>query len=145
MPSPLLFQFFVQEGDSPTGLFPDLVEDGQDLVLFAARDEAFGCNSEGADGDGGDATVFHVGDDAAEVVGVGGLQFVHFGGGDGEDGVDAGEEAHGGVVEEAGDNCGALDQPGDVNTNSGTSNDGVSTRLRERPIWCLSGRGKGSP
>lgn len=70
---------------------------------------------------------------------------MHFGGGDGEDGVDAGEEAHGGMVEEAGDNCSALDQPGRVNTNYGTSNDGVSTRLRERPIWCLSGREKGSP
>ncbi len=135
----------MQEGDSPTGLFPDLVEDSQDLILFAARDEAFSCNSEGADGDGSDATVFHVGDDTAKIVGVGGLQFVHFGGGDREDGVDAGEEAHGGVVEEAGDNRSALDQPEGVNTNSWTSNNGVSTRLRERPIWCLSGRGKGSP
>ncbi len=64
-PAPFLLQFFMQKPHAPSGFLADLVEDGQDFFLFAAGDEAFAGNGEGAEGDGGDAAVFDVGDDAA--------------------------------------------------------------------------------
>ncbi len=99
----------MQKLHAPSGFLADLVEDGEDFFLFAAGDEAFAGDGEGAEGDGGDAAVFDVGDDAAEVVRVRELHVVHFLRAGGHGWVGLGEEAHGGVVEHAGDNGGAFD------------------------------------
>lgn len=111
-PAPFFFEFFVEEADAPSGFLADFIEDGEDFFLFAAGDKAFASDGEGAESDGGDAAVFDMRDDAAEVVRVGELHVVHFWGAGGHGGIGLGKEAHGSVVEHAGHDGGAFDQPG---------------------------------
>ncbi len=111
---PHLAEIGVDEIDTPPGLLLDAVEDGEDFVLLGAGFEAGDDGVEGAEGDGGDAAVFDVGDDAAEVAGVvqleggGFLLDLRVGGGEG---VGFAEEADARVVEHAGDYGGAFDEP----------------------------------
>lgn len=111
-PLPFLSELFIQKADLPAGFLADLLEHAEDLFLFAAVGEAFGGDGEGAQGDGGDAAVFAVRDDAADLAGVCVLHVVHLRLLDGHDGADLREEAHGGVEEEAGGDGGAFDEPG---------------------------------
>lgn len=104
----------MQEPHAPPGFLADLVKDRQDFFLFAAGDEAFAGDGEGAERDGGDAAIFDVGDDAAEVVRVRELHVVHLLRAGGHGWVGLGQEAHGGVVEHTGDDGGAFDYPGVV-------------------------------
>ena len=77
---------------------------------------------------------------------MGGLHFVHFRGRNGKEWVYAGKEAHGCVVEQAGNNGGSLDQPMVVSIEHRSIADtSVLTKPQETQICYWSGRETDNP
>lgn len=75
--APDLAEIGVDEVDAPSSLLTDLVEDGEDFVLFGSGGEAGGDGVEGAESDAGDASVFDVGYDPTELSRVAQLPRLH--------------------------------------------------------------------
>lgn len=65
--APDLAEIGIDEVDAPAGFFPDLVEDGEDFVLFGSRGETCGDGVEGAESDARDTSIFDVSYDSAKL------------------------------------------------------------------------------
>jgi hypothetical protein len=60
LPAPLLFEFFVDEPDSPACFLVDFLEDLQTFFLLLPVCENFACVCKGSNGYGGDTTAIYV-------------------------------------------------------------------------------------
>jgi hypothetical protein len=60
LPAPLLFEFFVDEPDSPACFLVDFLEDLQTFFLLLPVCENFACVCKGSNSYGGDTTAIYV-------------------------------------------------------------------------------------